>query len=90
MGYLHFYSLNCSEYEAILTFLVLVPYGVSTFLFVSMLQECDRIRGSRPLWGIYISIQYLMTTSPNIKSVLVPYGVSTFLFRIKRLLQRKI
>ena len=37
---------------------VLVPYGVSIFLFkLVILSNVVSLRRSRPLWGIYISIQ---------------------------------
>ena len=56
MGYLYFYSniRILLEYQQN----VLVPYGVSIFLF----QEMDNtlvmeLYSSRPLWGIYISIR---------------------------------
>ena len=64
--------------------IVLVPYGVSTFLFFdhSVIQGF-RINCSRPLWGIYISIQFTAKYINKFHEVLVPYGVSTFLFFIQ-------
>ena len=38
--------------------------------------------GSRPLWGIYISITGKTVYSVRLIDVLVPYEVSTFLFFI--------
>ena len=57
MGYLYFYSYGSSE-DKFGDDIVLVPYGVSIFLFFdrSVIQGF-RINCSRPLWGIYISIR---------------------------------
>ena len=59
---------------------VLVPYGVSTFLFRDCISfKSKTYLSSRPLRGIYISI--LRNRNSLIgNQVLVPYGVSTFLF----------
>ena len=56
MGYLHFYSgMIVSLIVRISS--VLVPYGVSTFLFdISIKRAISTYNSSRPLWGIYISI----------------------------------
>ena len=60
---------------------ILVPYGVSTFLFSRYYNEYEkRITDSRPLWGIYISIQCYNEQEAEVDAILVPYGVSTFLF----------
>ena len=81
MGYLYFYSED-DVYDWDKEELVLVPYGVSIFLFCEYYKVCDistlfsspmgylyfysdgtqlpyfkMVVGSRPLWGIYISIQ---------------------------------
>ena len=61
--------------------IVLVPYGVSTFLFAIHCMENKIRHGSRPLRGIYISILFHVIQKISHFLVLVPYGVSTFLFR---------
>ena len=57
MGYLHFYSDACKFLVIRGMRQVLVPYGVSTFLFLSTCRQISNSQSSsRPLWGIYISI----------------------------------
>ena len=64
---------------------ILVPYGVSIFLFCEDHIIMGKSKDSRPLWGIYISIQFSIYFSHNINLILVPYGVSIFLFTLSKI-----
>ena len=56
--------------------------GYLHFYSKTILCILRRVLGSRPLWGIYISIQKMDTNiTLEMTNVLVPYGLSTFLFK---------
>ena len=80
MGYLHFYS-NHSRHKKRHSRTVLVPYGVSTFLFRRIQRFITTHEKILVPYGVSTFLFATVINSLDMLSdILVPYGVSTFLF----------